>query len=211
MVEGNLNLVRNLARRFSVPGIDPEDLFQIGCIGLIKAADRFDPSFGTAFSTYAVPLIIGEIRCFLREDGPIKLGRAAKGLARRVRERERDLRAELQREPSLAEIAASLGADAAEIAGVLEACEVPLSLQGGGPEAKPLEEFLADRHRWEDGAEMRVALGRLPPRERAIIALRFFLDRTQAEIGRLLGISQVQVSRLEKRALAELRRQLTVS
>lgn len=201
MVERNLNLVRKLLGRFSVPGIDQEDLFQIGCLGLIKAADRFDPSYGTAFSTYAVPLIIGEIRCFLREDGPVKLGRAAKTLAGRVREQVRELRAQLQREPSMAEIAASLGVDAAELAGVLEACEVPLSLQGDGPV----------RERWEDGAELRVTLERLPRRERAVLELRFFCDRTQAEIGRLLGISQVQVSRLEKRALAELRKHLTVS
>lgn len=208
-VAANLGLVRHLARRFPCPGLE-EDLFQVGCLGLVKAVDRFDPWSGNRFSTYGVPVILGEIRAFLRGDGPVGLGRAARGLARRARRAEGELRVCLGRDPTLREVAAAVGADAADLAAVLEAAAAPVSLQGpaGGGDAQPLEESLRSGDLWEEGLALRHALARLPDAERRVLALRYFLDRTQQEVADQLGVSQSHVSRLERRALARLRQQL---
>ncbi len=198
-VAANLNLVRHLVRRFRATGPDEEDLFQVGCLGLVKAVDRFDPAAGARFSTYAVPVILGEIRAFLRADGPVKVGRGARALAVRARRAADELRACLGRQPSMQELAASLGVDAADLAVVLEAASGPLSLQAAPADAPDA---------WEERVLLREALSALPDRERRVIELRYFLDRTQQETGALLGVSQAQVSRLEQRALALLRERL---
>ncbi len=209
-VAANLNLVRHLVKRFRGRGLDEQDLFQIGCLGLVKAVDRFDPTAGTCFSTYAVPVILGEIRAFLRDDGPVKMGRTARSLARGARRAEEALRARHGRDPSLHEVAAAFDVDAADLAAVLEAATGPVSLQApaGGEDAPALESRLSDDDPWEDHVALRAALERLPDLERRVLELRYFLDRTQQETGALLGMTQVQVSRTEARAIALLRKDL---
>jgi RNA polymerase sporulation-specific sigma factor len=192
----HLGLVRHVARRFAAAGLDAEELFQVGCVGLVKAAARFDPSLGAAFSTYAVPVILGEIQRHLRDQGPLAMGREAKRLARRAMEEQAALRQRLGREPTVGEVAAAVGAEPQELAAALEGIRPPAPLDEA--QAAPGADL------W-DRVELRLLLSRLPERQRRVIALRFFAGRTQAEVGRALGISQAQVSRLEGRALKALR------
>lgn len=192
----HLGLVRHVVRRFAAAGLDAEELFQVGCVGLVKAARRFDPAFGTAFSTYAVPAVLGEIQRYLRDQGPISMGREAKRLARRANETAAGLRQSLGREPTVAEVAADLAVEPQELAAALEGVRPPAPLDEA--ERAPGADL------W-DRVELRLLLGRLPERQRRVIVLRYFAGWTQAEVGRALGVSQVQVSRLERRALAALR------
>lgn len=219
LVQANLKLVWHVVKRFPQGVFDHQDLFQLGCIGLIKAVDRFDPEQGVSFSTYAVPLILGEIRQFLRDDGLVKVGRDARRRARQAREAEERLEAALGRSPSVAEVAAALDMDVSELAEVLEVTAEPLSLQGPiqhgrSDEELHLEDVLADGSPtaggdgWQEAALLRAGLAGLPERERAIIEMRYFHDLTQTEVAEVLGLSQVQVSRLERRALAALRSML---
>lgn len=209
-VAANLSLVWHLVRRFRGCGVDEQDLFQIGCLGLVKAVDRFDPAAGTRFSTYAVPVILGEIRAFLRDDGPVKIGRTARALAARARVAEAVLRARHGRDPSMHEVAAAADIDAADLAALLEAASGPVSLQAPtrGEDAPPLEARLPVHDPWEERVVLREAVASLPDLERRVIELRYFLDRTQQETGALLGVSQVRVSRLEQRAISRLRQRL---
>lgn len=209
LICSNLPLVRHVVHRFFPSATEKEDLYQIGCIGLIKAVDRFDPSYGVEFSTYAVPMIIGEIRIYLRDNNPVKIGRGRKDLLRRARQVERELAQALERTPTLGEVAGALGVDRADLAALMEAGEAPLSLQGPvcqDSEGVALEESLPALD-WslDEGAEVRAALKRLSPQARAVLEMRFFGDLTQADIGRRLGLTQVQVCRIEKRALIQLR------
>ena len=206
----NLNLVRHVARRYAGMGLDEEDLFQVGCIGLLKAVDRFDPARGTRFSTYAVPLILGEIQRYLRDSAPAGLGRGAHRLASLARAAEERLARERGRAPTAAEVAAAVGVDPGELALALEAARRPASLDeappGGDEGARPLGERLAAPGGLDvDAATLRALLLRLPPRQRRIVELRYFRDRSQAEVGALLGLSQPQISRLERQALDRLR------
>ena len=212
LVTRNLNLVHHVVRRYRMSGHDPEELFQVGCLGLVKAVDRFDPDRGTRFSTYAVPLILGEIQRHLRDAAPPGLGRGAYRLAQQARAVEDRLASERGRAPSAGEVAEALGVSGAELALALEAARRPASLdevtttenEGG----RPLYERLAagGLEGWEE-AVLRALIGRLPPRQRQVVVLRYFRDRSQAEVGALLGLSQPQISRLEKRAVETLRRQ----
>ncbi len=218
IVAANLRLVWHVVRRFPQGVLDHQDLFQVGCIGLLKAVERFDPRQNVSFSTYAVPLILGEIRRFLRDDGPVKVGREARRRARLAQKAARELEMSLGRAPSAAEVAAAVDMDAAELAALLEATREPLSLQGpayqGGDGDDPaLEERVGGEpwpapDDWEEAAALRAVMARLPRRERLILEWRYFGDQTQAEVARALGLSQVQVSRLERRALAALREML---
>lgn len=228
VVQSHLRLVWDIVRRFRGSGEDPEDLFQIGCSGLVRALDRFDPSYGTRFSTYAVPLIIGEIRRHLRDDGPVHVPRRAKETARKAWRLQEELTKSLGRAPTVAEIAATLGVDAAEVAEALEAARPPMSLFDEAPGTAPEDGvFLLDQltacgavaatvagrpggaaaedETLLDYVALREALGRLDERARHLLTLRFFEDKTQTEVSQALGVSQVQVSRLEKRALRQLR------
>ena len=214
LVTSNLNLVRHVVRRYRLTGQDPDELFQVGCVGLVKAVDRFDPDRGTRFSTYAVPLILGEIQRYLRDAAPPGLGRGAYRLAQQARATEDRLAAESGRLPTAGEVAQALGVSSGELALALEAARRPASLDeivpgddGGG---RPLHERLAagGLEGWEQ-AMLRTLVARLPPRQRQVLVLRYFRDRSQAEVGALLGLSQPQISRLEKRALETLRGQWT--
>lgn len=232
VVQSHLRLVWDIVRRFRGRGEDPEDLFQLGCYGLVKALDRFDPSYGTRFSTYAVPLVIGEIKRHLRDDGPVHVSRRAKELAHKAWRVQEEFTKSTGRVPTVAEIAQTLGVDAAEVAESLEAARLPLSLSGetggeGGDDALSLLDQLAARGdaaattagrpargTFEDGGllnslALREALSRLDERARNLLLLRFFEDKTQAEVGAALGVSQVQISRLEKQALLKLKAMLS--
>lgn len=220
VVVANLRLVRSLAARFSASGADPEDLFQLGCIGLLKAVDRFDLGFNVRFSTYAVPLILGEIRRHLRDDGPIRVSRSLKVLAQQVRRRRDQLAARLGREPTVAEIAAELKVAPEDVLEALDGVRPPASIhqtvhQGEGDPIYLLDQLASqDSNReglWLDRVALRESLARLEEREKQVILLRFFRDKTQTEVAAMLGCSQVQVSRLERRALAQIRGSMSAS
>lgn len=213
LVEGNLRLVRSIAQRFHGMGYEVEELFQVGCIGLLKAVDRFDTAFDVRFSTYAVPLIMGEIRRFLRDEGPVHVSRSLKNLAGQARRTAQELSMALGREPTLLEIAEAMGQAVDTITEAFESTRPPASIhqvihEGEGDPVYLLDR-LADDTELESSSLDRVLLSQglanLPDRLRAIVLLRFFRDQTQMEVARQLGISQVQVSRLEHRALTLLR------
>jgi len=217
LVNSNFRLVFNIVKRFEGRGYEQDDLFQVGAIGLIKAIDHFDPGYGVKFSTYAVPLIIGEIRRFLRDDNPVKVTRALKErgiLVKRVRE---NLIGVLGREPTVTEIAEAMQCGKDEVITALEAAQPIISLFEAVSQSQNDSEPLCiiDSLKNEDGQEawfeqiaLRQAFTNLSSRERQIIWLRFFQDKTQAEIGALLGLSQVQVSRLERQTVSRLREHL---
>ena len=213
LVRDNSPLVWSIARRFFGRGVDPDDLYQLGCVGFLKAVRGFDTAYGTQFSTYAVPKISGEIRRFLRDDGAVKVSRGMKERARAVRCARDALEQSLGREPTLSELSAQTGLRPEELAAAEAATGLAESLQRpGGETGTTLEQVLGD-----DGQEERLierfvldaAMDALPERERMVIALRFFHGLTQDKTAKVLGISQVQVSRLERRAIEELRELLS--
>jgi RNA polymerase sporulation-specific sigma factor len=208
LIAANLNLVHHVVRRYRTMGHDAEDLFQVGCVGLVKAVDRFDPRRGFRFSTYAVPLILGEIQRYLRDEAPAGVGRGALRLAQAARRVETHLAATLLRQPTVGEVARALGVSSGELAAALEAARRPASLDQGGAagEDRPLLARIAGAV-GEDGDRLalRQLLAALPLRLRQVLVLRFYLDRSQAEVGAAMGLSQPQVSRLEQQALAALR------
>ena len=210
LINCNLKLVFNLVKRFEGRGCDLEDLFQIGTLGLIKAIDKFDPSYQVRFSTYAVPMILGEIRRYLRDNNPVKVSRSLKETAFKVNRAREELTKKLGREPSLGELAEALGMPREEVVMALEAQQVPASLhdtiyQEEGDPICLMDQLEGEEGEWLDKLLVNQILERLPPRLRQVLIWRFFEDRTQAEIAQLLGISQVQVSRLERQALQKLR------
>lgn len=208
-----MRLVRSIVTRFHGAGRDAEDLFQLGCLGLVKAIDRFDLSFPVRFSTYAVPMIMGEIRRYLRDDGPLRVSRALKGLAAACNRERENLTRSLGREPSLQEVAAAVGATVEDVVEALEGARPPASFQEtiytGDGEPILLEDQVAAttvcETDWFEHMAVREGLRRLSRRERQVLELRYFRDRTQTEVARCLGISQVQVSRIERRALLRIR------
>lgn len=211
LISENSGLIHTIARRYFGRGAEPDDLYQLACVGFIKAVRDFDPARGNEFSTYAVPKIAGEIRRFLRDDGAVKVSRAVKERAVRVRRVQSELEGRLGRSPSVSELAAACALTPEEVA-VCEQADVSVDslereLSGGGR----LGDLVGD-----EGMEERTclylsleeALLSLPERERQVIALRFARDMTQQQVSRIIGVSQVQVSRIEKRALAALREKL---
>lgn len=221
ILEANLNLVRSIVHRFANRGYEWDDLFQIGCIGLLKAIERFDLSFNVKFSTYAVPMIIGEIRRFIRDDNPIKVSRPLKELAFRVHKAQEKLQGNLGREPTITEIAKELSLAPQEIVSALEAVQPQVSIyehtfqsNDGGDAIHLLDQLMlsdGQDNGYFDKLALREVLTRLPLKERTIIYLRFFADKTQAEIATTIGLSQVQVSRIEKQALKIIRKLLQTS
>ena len=214
LVQENVGLVWCVVKRFCGRGTEAEDLFQIGSIGLLKAIDKFDLSYDVKFSTYAVPMISGEIKRFLRDDGMIKVSRSLKELSyRSIRAREK-LTDRLGREPTLEEMSAELGVDKEEIVQAMEAGGEVESLyrpihQKEGSEIRLLDRLEEKDQREEkilDRMVLRQMLETLDSRERQLIYLRYFADKTQADVGKIMGISQVQVSRMEKRIIENLRK-----
>lgn len=212
MVRENSGLIWSVARRFFGRGTEPDDLYQLGCVGFIKAVRGFDDNFGTQFSTYAVPKISGEIRRFLRDDGPVKVSRGLKERAQQVRAARVELEQKLGREPVLSELSQHTGLSPEDIAACELATAPSESLQReSGEDGFTLEQVLGDYAQEEKLVEqvsLREAIGKLPERERSVIALRYFRGLTQSDAARILGVSQVQVSRLEKRAVEHLREEL---
>jgi len=212
MIRQNSGLIWSVARRFFGRGVDPDDLYQLGCVGFIKALRGFDDSFGTQFSTYAVPKISGEIRRFLRDDGAIKVSRSIKERAAFIRGCRGTLEQRLGREPTIGELSAETGLAVEDIA----ACEVAVapseSLQReSGDEGFTLEQVLGDytqEERMVEYVALREAIDKLTEREKMVIILRYYRGMTQSAAARVLDVSQVQVSRLEKKAVETLRKEL---
>jgi RNA polymerase sporulation-specific sigma factor len=208
----NNGLIWSVVRRYYGRGVEPDDLYQLGCLGFLKAVRGFDPEFGTQFSTYAVPKIAGEIRRFLRDDGPVKVSRGLKERGNAIRTARQRLSAELGREPSLSELAAETGLTAEDIAAAETAVDPVVSLQAEtGADGLTLEGLLTGGNEEEGMVEcitLRAALEGLPEREREVLLLRYYRGMTQMNTARVLGVSQVQVSRLERRALDRLRQEL---
>ena len=214
VLQENNGLIWSVVRRYYGRGVEPDDLYQLGCMGFLKAVRGYDPEYGTQFSTYAVPKIAGEIRRFLRDDGPVKVSRGLKerGIALRgVRTR---LAAELGREPSLSELAAETGLSPEDIAAAETAVEPVISMQSeAGDSGLTLEGLLSagnEEERVLEHLALRTAMELLPERERQVLILRYYRGMTQMNAARVLKVSQVQVSRLERRALEELRTSMGV-
>lgn len=217
LIEENIGLVWSIVRRFQNRGVETEDLFQIGSIGLIKAVDKFDPSYEVQFSTYAVPMIAGEIRRFLRDDGMLKVSRSLKELAGRIYSTKDALEKKNGREPTLFEVADELGVSQEDLVLAMEAQTQVESLQqviyqGEGSDISLMDKLEEEENQSEqvvDRLLLEEVLKTLEGRERQLIYMRYFQEKTQAVIARQLGISQVQVSRLEKKILGKLRKKIT--
>ena len=208
MIRENAGLIWSIVRRYYGRGAEPEDLYQLGCMGFLKALRGFDQDYGTQFSTYAVPKIAGEIRRFLRDNGPVKVGRGLREQAMQILSARERLAHDLGREPVLSELAEATGLSAEEIAAAELASAAPESLQQELAEGLTLESTLPDGSSEEELVEriaLRTAVDALPEAERKTILLRFFKGLTQTQTARILRVSQVQVSRLERRALERLR------
>lgn len=210
--EANIGLVYMVLERFKNSSYEYEDLFQIGSIGLLKAIDKFDFAYNVRFSTYAVPMIIGEIKKFLRDDGIVKVQRGLKETYSKVRWAQDKLRGNLGREPGIEEIASLLELDKEDIVLAMEACQSLAYMQDVMPGQEKEQRSLLDKLANEDGnvlmleqMALREALAKLEEREREVLLRRFFKDETQVIIAEDLGVSQVQVSRIEKAALAKLK------
>lgn len=216
LVEENVGLIWCVVKRFYGRGVEPEDLFQIGSIGLLKAIDKFDLTYDVKFSTYAVPLISGEIKRFLRDDGMIKVSRSLKETAYKAYLAKERLQEQLGREPGMEEIANELQMEQEELAMALEASGEVESLQKSVYQKDGKEVPLMEKLKETDSKEehllnrmlLKQLLERLERQERQLIYLRYFAEQTQTQVGKVLGISQVQVSRLEKRILERLRKQI---
>ncbi|MGN0707048.1 MAG: RNA polymerase sporulation sigma factor SigG [Faecalibacterium sp.] len=214
MIEGNLRLVLSVVQRFAQRGENLDDLFQVGCIGLIKAIDNFDPAQEVRFSTYGVPMIIGEIRRFLRDNNAVRVSRSLRDAAYRAMQTREHLEKSLGREPTVDEIAAETGLPRRDVAAALESVVEPLSLEEplytDGGDAMYVIDQVRDpdgEDSWISGLQFRETVAGLTPREKKIIELRYLRGRTQMEVAREIGISQAQVSRLEKCALDQFRSQ----
>lgn len=209
LVQDNSGLVWSVARRFFGRGVEPDDLYQLGCVGLLKAISGFDEGFGTQFSTYAVPKISGEIRRFLRDDGAVKVSRGIKERAQLIRNERNGLEQRLGREPTLSELSEATGISVEDIAFAETATGPAESLQKeNGDENFTLENVLGDYGQEERLIErfaLDEAIKKLPEKEQMVIALRFFHGMTQDSAAKVLGVSQVQVSRLERKAVQGLR------
>ena len=219
LIENNLGLVRSVVSKFLNIGYDRDDLFQLGSIGLIKAIYKFDPRFNVKFSTYAVPMILGEIKRYLRDDGMVKVSRSLKQLAIKVKMQGEALSKKLGRDPTIEEIAEELGVEKEDVVMAIESNFSVEYLQGVIHEEEGSPICLIDKiSRKGDNEEDKVVdnillkevLGKLEKRERQIIMLRYFEDKTQSEIGQILDISQVQVSRIEKKVLHKLKSYITM-
>ena len=215
IISGNLRLVLSVIKRFSNRGENPDDLFQVGCVGLIKAADNFDLSQNVRFSTYAVPMIIGEIRRYIRDNNSIRVSRSLRDVAYKTLQARDSLIHKNGKEPSMEEIAKALDMPLEDILFALDAIQEPISLfepvyhDGGGDQIYVMDQLGDEKNtesQWLEQINIKEGLKKLNERERNIINLRFFFGKTQMEVAEEIGISQAQVSRLEKGALLQLRK-----
>lgn len=216
LIAGNLRLVLSVIQRFSNRGENADDLFQVGCIGLIKAIDNFNTDLDVRFSTYGVPMIVGEIRRYLRDNSAMRVSRAMRDTAYRVLQAKEAYMAQQQREPSVEEIAKILDIKREEVVFALEAIVDPVSLyepvySDSGDTVCVMDQVRDNRNTdesWLEHIALKEAMAQLTDRERKILAMRFFQGKTQMEVSAEIGISQAQVSRLEKNALKQIRKQL---
>lgn len=213
-ITGNLRLVLSVIQRFNGRGESADDLFQVGCIGLIKALNNFDTSYGVKFSTYAVPMIIGEVRRYLRDNNSIRVSRSIRDTAYRALYAKERLAGQLQREPHVSEIAKELEISDEEVVSALEAIQEPVSLfepvfhDDGDPICimDQIKDIKNTDNAWIENISLSEAMKKLTPREQRILTLRFFEGKTQMEVADEIAISQAQVSRLEKNALKYMRK-----
>ena len=219
LIEGNLRLVLSVIQRFDKRGENPDDLFQVGCIGLIKAIRNFDPDKQVRFSTYGVPMIAGEVRRYLRDNSAIRVSRSIRDVAYRVLQCKEAQTSALGREPTLEEIARELDLPPEEVSRALDAVCAPVSLydpvysDGGDPLTvmDQVRDVKNTEHQWMEHITLRNAFQALQPREKQILSLRFYDGKTQMEVANTLGISQAQVSRLEKGAISAMRKSVSIS
>ena len=217
LIEGNLRLVLSVIQRFAGRGENPDDLFQVGCIGLMKAINNFDPTKQVKFSTYGVPMIAGEVRRYLRDNAAIRVSRSVRDVAYRVLQCKESMQAALGRDPTLEEIARELSLEVAEVSDALDAVCAPVSLydpvyaDGGDPLTvmDQVRDTKNTENTWMEHIALRSAFANLGQREKHILSLRFGAGKTQMEVAALVGISQAQVSRLEKGALNSLKKQMS--
>jgi RNA polymerase sporulation-specific sigma factor len=217
LIKENVSLVKCIVKRYLGKGVDYDDLFQIACMGFLKAISGFDESFGVKFSTYAVPMIAGEIKRFMRDDGSVKVSRAMKQTAKEMHAFVEEYTLKKGIAPSVAEIAEKFSLEQAETVFVMGSSKMPLSLYSGADQKDGNERELIDtlpakddQDEWLDKMLLRGAIEELPERDRLIIVLRYFRDMTQSEVAEKVGVSQVQVSRIENRIIKEFRGKLTV-
>ena len=219
LIEGNLRLVLSVIQRFDKRGESPDDLFQVGCIGLIKAISNFDPDKQVRFSTYGVPMIAGEVRRYLRDNSAIRVSRSIRDVAYRVLQCKEAMLARMDREPTLEEIARELELSLEEVSQALDAVCAPVSLydpvySDGGDPLTVMDQVRDNRNtegNWMEHITLGNAFRQLNPREQEILSLRFYDGKTQMEVASRLGISQAQVSRLEKGAISTMRKSVSVS
>ncbi len=215
LIEGNLRLVLSVIQRFAARGENPDDLFQVGCIGLMKAINNFDPTKGVRFSTYGVPMIAGEVRRYLRDNSPIRVSRSIRDMAYRVLQCKEELQLRLGREPGLEEIAKELNLPSEQVAEAMDAVCAPVSLSepvftDGGDPLTVMDQVRDTKNTDENWLEklcLRSAYQNLGSREKQILSLRFYDGKTQNQVADILGISQAQVSRLEKGAISSMRKE----
>ena len=209
LIVENSGLVWSIAKRYFGRGVDADDLYQLGCLGFLKAVEGYDPDYGTQFSTYAVPKIAGEIRRFLRDDGTVKVSRSMKERSAAIKMARQRLTGSLNREPTLSELSEELGLSVQEIAAAETATASTESIhRESGDDGFTLEDVLTDGSMEETLVEhiaLKEAISRLPDRDRTVIDLRYYRGLTQDKTAKILGVSQVQVSRIEKKALQQLR------
>ena len=219
LIEGNLRLVLSVIQKFVGRGENPDDLFQVGCIGLLKAVKNFDETKMVRFSTYGVPMIAGEIRRYLRDNSSIRVSRSVRDTAYRVLQCKEKMISEQQKEPTMEEIAEKLEIPVEDVIFAMDAITAPVSLvepvySDGGDPLTVMDQVRDTKNtddRWLEQIDLREAVGKLSDREKRILALRFFDGKTQMEVASEVGISQAQVSRLEKTALGAIRKSITVS
>ncbi|MBE7080127.1 MAG: SigB/SigF/SigG family RNA polymerase sigma factor [Clostridiales bacterium] len=216
LIEHNVSLVKCIVKRYLGKGVDYDDLFQIACMGFLKAIAGFDEGFGVKFSTYAVPMIAGEIKRFMRDDGSVKVSRTMKQTAKEINAFVEEYTIEHGKQPPMSAIAEKFGIEEAEAVFIMGSSKMPLSLYGGtdfkdGKERDLIETLTTDDNQddWLDRMLLRGAIESLTERDRRVIILRYFRDMTQSEVAERIGVSQVQVSRIESRILKEFREKLS--
>jgi RNA polymerase sporulation-specific sigma factor len=216
LIEHNVSLVKCIVKRYLGKGVDYDDLFQIACMGFLKAIAGFDEKFGVKFSTYAVPMIAGEIKRFMRDDGAVKVSRTMKQTAKEINTFIEEYTLKHGKQPPMSAIAKAFGVEEAEAVFIMGSSKMPLSLHGGadykdGKERELIETLTTgeDQEEWLDKMLLRGAIESLTERDRRVIILRYFRDMTQSEVAKRIGVSQVQISRIESRILKEFREKLS--